>query len=277
MIIRPLSSIDDCRQVASLERIIWGYADAEDVTPPAMLIVSARRGGILLGAFDDGGALAGFVYSTPALKDGRVSQWSHTLGVVPGARSRGLGRRLKLAQRQAALDMGLDLIEWTFDPLQAENAYFNFARLGVVVEAYEVDLYGPSTSPLHAGTPTDRFVAEWRLREPHVERRVASSGIVMRDGALGRVPIVNPSGGDPASSGLHPGPADLSLDERRVLVEIPGGFVDIMERAPALALEWRLATREIFQHYLARGYRVVDFFLSRDAGRGQYLLARPAA
>ena len=120
--------------------------------------------------------MRGFVYSMPAIKDGRATQWSHMLGVAPEMRAAGLGRRLKLAQRQAALDMGLDLIEWTYDPLQAANAHLNFAKLGVVVEEYEENIYGESSSPLHRGTPTDRFVAEWRLREPHVERRIAARG-----------------------------------------------------------------------------------------------------
>ena len=163
MHIRPLTTLEECRQVAALEKTVWGYTDAEDVVPPPVLIVSIKRGGILLGAFDDGGSMRGFVYSMPAIKDGRPTQWSHMLGVTPEMRAAGLGARLKLAQRQAALDMGIDLIEWTYDPLQAANAHLNFAKLGIVVEEYEENIYGESSSPLHSGTPTDRFVAEWRL------------------------------------------------------------------------------------------------------------------
>ena len=174
MHIRPLTTLEDCRKVAELEKIVWGYTDAEDVVPPPVLIVSIKRGGVLLGAFDDAGEMKGFVYSIPALKDGRPTQWSHMLGVTPDARDSGLGVRLKLEQRHATLAMGIDLIEWTYDPLQALNAHLNFARLGVVVEEYEENIYGESSSPLHRGTPTDRFVAEWRLREPHVERRISS-------------------------------------------------------------------------------------------------------
>src|SRR5687767_12021383 len=178
MNIRPLTTLDDCRKVAQLERIVWGYTDAEDVVPPPVLIVSIKRGGILLGAFDDDGAMQGFVYSIPAIKDGRASQWSHMLGVMPGARGCGLGVQLKLAQRDAALAMGLDLIEWTYDPLQAVNAHLNFSRLGVVAQEYEENIYGASTSPLHAVSPTDRLIAAWRLRTPHVERRIAAAGPV---------------------------------------------------------------------------------------------------
>ena len=187
MQIRPLTTLDECRQVAALERTVWGYADAEDVVPPPVLIVSIKRGGILLGAFDDGGAMRGFVYSMPAIKDGRPTQWSHMLGVMPEMRAAGLGARLKLAQRQAALDMGLDLIEWTYDPLQAGNAHLNFSKLGIVVEEYEENIYGESTSALHRGTPTDRFVAEWKLREPHVVRRIVAAGVpTVRDSSVWR-------------------------------------------------------------------------------------------
>jgi predicted GNAT superfamily acetyltransferase len=272
MQIRALTTIDECRQVAALEKAVWGYTDAEDVVPPPVLIVSIKRGGILLGAFDDGGRMWGFVYSLPGIKDGRPTQWSHMLGVMPELRSGGLGARLKLAQRQAALDMGIDLIEWTYDPLQAANAHLNFARLGIVVSEYEENIYGASSSPLHAGTPTDRFVAEWRLREPHVERRINAARVLLRDSSIADAPVVNPS--QPGEPWLHPGAANLSIDARRLLVEIPLGFSEMLAKDPALANGWRMSTREIFQCYLARGYRVVDFFLSREANRGQYLITQ---
>ena len=273
---RPLTTLDDCQQVAALEKVVWGLQDAEDVVPPAVLIVSIKRGGILLGAFDDSGRMAGFVYSLAGLKDGRPMQWSHMLGVLPEARDSGIGRQLKLAQREAAIAMGLDLIEWTFDPLQALNAHFNFARLGVVVEHYEEDVYGASSSPLHRGAPTDRFVAEWRLRTAHVVRRIASQGqpqgqVMMRDARVLDAPIVNPS--VERANRPTPGAPDLSCDGPRVLVEIPTGFDVMLVDDPSLALEWRLSTRPVFQAYFARGYRAVDFLLSRAAGRGQYLLA----
>jgi len=273
VIIRDLTTIDDCRQVAALERDVWGYTDAEDVVPPPVLIVSAKRGGILLGAFDAGGVMKGFVYSIPAIKDGRLTQWSHMLGVTRDARDAGLGLTLKLAQRERSLQMGIDLVEWTYDPLQALNAHLNFTKLGVVVEEYEENIYGASSSPLHSGSPTDRFVAEWRLTTPHVERRIAAAGVgVVRDASVASAPLVNPS--QPAAHWLSPGVADLSLNAPRLLVEIPVGYAEMMVQNPPLALEWRMASRAIFQHYFARGYRAVDFFLSREAGRGHYLLAR---
>ena len=276
MIIRDLTTIEECRQVAVLERDVWGYTDAEDVVPPPVLIVSVKRGGILMGAFDAAGAMKGFVYSIPSIKDGRLAQWSHMLGVTREARGSGLGLRLKVAQRERALSMGIDLIEWTYDPLQALNAHLNFARLGVVVEEYEENIYGESSSPLHRGSPTDRFVAEWKLTAPHVERRLAAGGLgVMRDASVASAPLVNPS--ETAGSWLAPGNANLSIDARRILVEIPVGYAEMQQENPPLARGWRMESRAIFQHYLSRGYRVVDFFLSREAGRGHYLLVSPGA
>ena len=274
MHIRPLTTLEECRTVAELEKTVWAYADGDDIVPPPVLIVSIKRGGVLLGSFGDDGRMNGFVYSIPALKNGRLSQWSHMLGVTPDARAAGVGTALKLAQREATLAMGIDLIEWTYDPLQAMNAHLNFAKLGVVVEEYEENIYGDSSSPLHRGTPTDRFVAEWKLQEPHVLRRIASDArLAVKDRGVADAPVVNPSA--PAGKGLAPGQHDLERKDRRLRVEIPMGFGEMQREDPALALRWRLATRRIFQTYLARGYRVVDFFLARGEGRGWYLLAMP--
>ena len=268
--IRRLETLEDCRRVVALEKQVWGYTDAEDVVPAPVLIVSIKRGGVLLGSFDDSGEMSGFVYSIPGWKNGKPTQWSHMLGVVADARSAGSGRLLKLAQREATLAMGIDLIEWTYDPLQAFNAHLNFVRLGVVVEEYEENIYGESSSPLHQGSPTDRFIAEWHLREPHVERRVSTHGPVLRDASVASAPVVNPSKPGPW---LEPVEGELGHDSRRVLVEVPIGFSDMQAQVPELALHWRMTTRRIFQTYFSRGYRAVDFFLSREARRGQYLLA----
>ena len=272
MHLRALTALDECRQVAALERAIWQYSDPSDAVPAALMNVSIKRGAILIGGFDDAGVLQGFVYSAPGLRAGSPMQWSHTLGVAPLARGQGMGRRLKLAQREATLGMGLDLIEWTFDPLQTLNAHFNFSSLGVVVEEYQEDVYGDSSSALHRGAPTDRFLASWRIATPHVERRIAAHGRpFMRDSRVLDAPVVNPS--VLRDGQLVPGDADLAHDLPRILVEIPTGFDTMLASDHARALRWRLCTREIFQTYLARGYRAVDFLLARDADRGYYLLA----
>src|SRR2546428_6485041 len=184
---RDLRTLDELRKVVELEKVIWGV-DYTDVVSVPILAVTVKRGGVLIGAFDNDRLIA-FVYSLAGIKEGRPIQWSHMLGVVNEYRKAGLGRRLKLAQRLRTLDLGGDLIEWTYDPLQAINAHLNLARLGVVVEEYAVNMYGESTSPLHRGTPTDRFVAQWWIRRPHAERRVETPslpGIANTEGAEGQ-------------------------------------------------------------------------------------------
>jgi predicted GNAT superfamily acetyltransferase len=268
---RDLTTLDEFAQVVDLERHIWGPG-YDEVVPVPILAVTVHRGGILIGAFA-GERLIAFVYSLPGIKDGRPTQWSHMAGVVAEYRNAGLGRTLKMLQRERALAMGLDLIEWTYDPLQAMNAHLNFTKLGVVVEEYAENIYGESSSPLHRGNPTDRFVAEWRIRTPHVERRLTASGpLTPRSHEIGEAPRANRAA---AGAWLECADVDLTLDARRVAVEIPMGFTEMLSAAPDTARRWRLATRDIFTAYFAHGYRAVEFFLDRDARTGVYLLTGP--
>jgi chorismate synthase len=262
---RDLVTLEEFAQVVELEREIWGVGYG-DVVPVPIFAVTVKRGGILAGAFD-GGRLIAFVYSFPALKGGQATQWSHMLGVLDAYRSAGVGVRLKLLQRERALAMGIDLVEWTYDPLQAFNAHLNFARLGVVARDYEENIYGASTSVLHRGNPTDRFVAEWWIRKPHVERRIAGPKLVVRAHDVAGALSANR-----VTSARECGEVDLALDARRIRVEIPTGFTEMLAEAPDLAMRWRLATREIFTTYFGRGYQAVDFSLDRASGVGAYLL-----
>ena len=172
--IRNLSTYEEFKQVLDLERQVWGFSDPYDMVPPVVFTITVKRGAILLGAFDERDRMIGFSYSLVGMKAGKVLQWSHMTGVLPEYRG-GLGLRLKLAQRERALALGYDLIEWTFDPLQAMNAHLNMAKLGCVAEEYHRNVYGESTSDLHKGTPTDRLVAQWHIAEPHVARRLESA------------------------------------------------------------------------------------------------------
>jgi predicted GNAT superfamily acetyltransferase len=270
---RDLTTLEDYAQVVELERSVWGVGYG-DVVPVPILAVSVLRGGILIGAFT-GGQMVGFVYSLPGIKHGKATQWSHMLGVLEAHRNDGTGRQLKLLQRERTLAMGLELIEWTYDPMQALNAHLNFAKLGIVVEEYEENVYGTSSSPLHKGNPTDRFVAEWWIAKPHVERRLqGGAALTLRSDEVADAPAANRA---TAEGDWHTcDGVNLALDERRVRVEIPMHFTEMLSGAPEKALEWRLATREIFTTYFGRGYRAVDFFLDRPNGKGAYLLTRSA-
>ena len=169
--LRDLHSIPEYQHVVELERQIWGYTNDADVITVPVFIITIKRGAILIGAFEDE-RMIGFVYSLVGVKNGKAMQWSHMAGVLPEYRAKGMGRALKLAQRERALAGGFDLIEWTFDPLQAVNAHLNFAKLGVVADEYAINIYGDSSSALHRGTPTDRLVVQWNIGEPHVVRRI---------------------------------------------------------------------------------------------------------
>ena len=249
VVYRDLTTLEEFAQVVELEKEIWGPGYV-DVVPTPILTVTVKRGGILIGAFQSERASAermiGFVYSLPGIKNGKPTQWSHMAGVVKGSRRGGIGRELKLRQRERALAIGVDLIEWTFDPLQAANAHLNFASLGVIAEEYEQNIYGESTSPLHRGNPTDRLVVEWwirRAREPH-----------------------DWTGAQPCS--------DSAPTAGKLTIDVPAGFTEMLSSKPDLALEWRMKTRKLFTSAFAQGYRAVDFRLDALNAKGTYLLER---
>jgi predicted GNAT superfamily acetyltransferase len=270
--IRDLRSIDEFRKVVDLEREIWGYTDNADMVGVPVFIFTVHRGATLIGAFDAAERMVGFAYAVVGIKAGQPMLWSHMTGVLPEYRG-GLGYRLKLEQRERALAQRYDLIEWTFDPMQAMNAHFNFAKLGGVVEEYAVNFYGESTSALHRGTPTDRVVLSWRISAPHVVRRLDDiSALRARAHEVAEAPIVNPTMMEDEWRKTRK--IDLTLKDRRVWIEIPTGFTEMQQRAPERALAWRLDVRQMFEEYFAKGYRAVDFVLQRDAGLGRYLLAR---
>ncbi len=169
--IRELSAEPELREAVALQKTIWGFDDA-DLLPFRMFVVATRIGGQLLGAFDESRMIA-FCLAIPGLKAGNKPYLhSHMLGVLPEYRNAGVGRQLKLRQKEDALARRIDLIEWTFDPLDLKNAYFNIERLGAIVRRYVRNQYGISSSLLHGRVPTDRCVAEWWIAKPRVKVEV---------------------------------------------------------------------------------------------------------
>jgi predicted GNAT superfamily acetyltransferase len=164
--IEPLTTVEQFDRCVVLQLEVWGYSDG-DVIPRRVFIVARRIGGQVIGAFD-GDTQIGFAMSLPGYRDGRPYLHSHMLAVLPQYRNEGIGRRLKLAQRDDAIARGFSLMEWTFDPLEIRNAHLNISRLGAIVRRYQPDFYGPSSSPLQGGLPTDRLYAEWWLRSSRV-------------------------------------------------------------------------------------------------------------
>ena len=185
----PLTGLADFERCVELQLAVWGYSDG-DLIPKRVFIVAEAIGGQVIGAFA-GEELVGFAMSLPGYREGTAYLHSHMLAVLPEYRNAGLGRRLKLAQRADALERGIERMEWTFDPLEIKNAHLNIARLGAIARRYRRDFYGPSTSPLQGGLPTDRLVAEWWLRSPRVRATLGEEAEKSTEVApiLGRIDV----------------------------------------------------------------------------------------
>lgn len=169
--IETLTSVESLRQCVEIQREIWSWSD-EDLLPLRTLLLLRKIGGQVLGALESSGKVVGFINAFPGYRDGKVYLHSQMLGVRKHYQSQGVGKQLKLAQRDEAIHQGFQRIEWTFDPLETRNAQFNLERLGVICRRYVADAYGPSTSSLHGALPTDRLVAEWYVSSERVKSRV---------------------------------------------------------------------------------------------------------
>jgi predicted GNAT superfamily acetyltransferase len=270
--IRDLEAIPDVELMLRLEKEVWGLDDA-DVTPLTLAVALKAAGGILIGAFE-GRELVGFALAFPSFEHGRVGLHSHMLAVRPSHREYGLGYRLKLAQRERALTMGITEMTWTFDPLRSLNAHLNFSKLGVISDSYRVDFYGPQTSSHLHTNGTDRLWVTWRMSDSRVQQRLnGKDGSAAVLDALRHVePLVRFNGnGKPAEGDLA-----SALSRHRIAIEIPRDMDRIEHTDKALAHEWRLATRRAFTGGLHAGFLVKEFCRSvrGQQGPGVYLLER---
>ena len=234
--LRPLSQLEQFQRCVELQKLIWGFDDV-DIVPLRLFVVASKVGGQVFGAFDSN-QMIGFVMAIPGYRHGRSYLHSHMAAVLPDYQGQGIGRRLKLLQREDALARGMDLIEWTFDPLAFRNAHFNIERLGAIMRRYVHNQYGRTSSPLHGGLPTDRLVAEWWLKAPRVEAAVRGE----------RVP--------------HP------ADAQRI--HVPQRIHELKTTDLPAAEKLQTEVREQFEQWLGRGFAVVGFEHS-DTG-GTYLL-----
>jgi len=231
--VRPLTRTEDFEAAVQIQKEIWGFDDIE-LLPLRLFVVSTKVGGQVLGAFD-GGRLVAFLIAIPGIRaDGRRYLHSHMLGVLAEYRDRGLGRRLKLEQRREALSRGITLVEWTFDPLELKNAFFNLQRLGAVMRRFNPNQYGTTSSHLHGGLPTDRLVAEWYLASPRAEA------------------IAN---GQPFQRPL--------IEER---ISVPADIAEIRRSDPKRARDIQADIGQRFQEHFKRGQAVIGFEVSPDAG-----------
>jgi predicted GNAT superfamily acetyltransferase len=170
--LRRCKGIEDFRACVALQKEVWNFSDAE-LVPLRMFVVADKVGGQVMGAFD-GRQMVGFALSIPGTRSGHIYLHSHMLAVRKDHRNGGLGRRLKLMQREDALARGIELIEWTFDPLEIKNAYLNIEKLGAIARRYNINQYGITSSPLQGGLPSDRLIAEWWLKSNRVHTLLES-------------------------------------------------------------------------------------------------------
>ena len=260
--LRNVSSDEEYQAVVDLERDTWGVG-FEDTVPPTILMISQKMGGVLVGAFDEDDRMLGFLYGLSGFRYGRRAHWSHMLAVAREARGLGLGRALKVFQRELLLPLGVETVYWTYDPLVARNANLNLNRLGALPVEYVEDMYGEDTgSVLHSGLGTDRFVVAWAIASSRVDW------------------LIN---GAPASTPTRAAPP-FSVDESRpetVWVEVPPNIAAILHSSPETAFDWRRRTRTQFQELLGAGYEVTGFTWREnpeaDAGGDAGAPSRPDA
>lgn len=277
--IRAVCGADEFAAVEQVQRRVWEMPDWREAVPANLLITIQKNGGLVLGAYAGDqliGFALGFLGAESALGQTKIKHASHMLAVLPEYRARGIGVRLKLAQRDAARAQGLDLMTWTYDPLQALNATLNLWRLGAIARRYLPDAYGEMNDGLNAGMPSDRFEVEWRLNAPRVVARAqaeppkADWDALARAGAREIFRVVVDAAQLPRIEFVN------EIDGDTLLVEIPARLGQIKSAALACAREWRAHTRDIFQRAFAAGYRADNFVWAERAGipRAAYVLRK---
>jgi len=238
--VRALTTQPEFEDAVRLQKEIWGFKDIE-LLPMRLFIVATKVGGQAFGAYE-GARMVGFCLAIPGLKAGGKSYLhSHMLGVIPEYRDKGVGRRLKLKQREDAIERGIQLVEWTFDPLEIKNAYFNIERLGAIVRRYVRNQYGMTTSHLHGSLPTDRCVAEWWIESPRVDALL--------------------NGGPP-----------VARPETAERISVPTAIATMRREDPKHARQLQEEISNRFEEYFSRGLAVVGLEKSSDAGA--YLFGR---
>lgn len=268
--IRSLHNSAEMHAVEAVQRQVWP-GDNTSIVPSHLLLTAAHNGGLVLGAYAAEvlvGFVFGFVGTRPASGDAgpgpRLKHCSHMLAILPAYRNQHIGMRLKWAQRQHVLHQGIELITWTYDPLEARNAHLNIARLGTVCHSYLQNLYGAMTDALNMGLPSDRFQVDWWIASPRVARRR------QQPPQPPAATVILPHLLNPSQSGHpwpHPATVTLSPTSSQVLVEIPPDFQNLKRTDASLALAWRLHTRELFTQLFAQGYTADSFIRATMEGR----------
>lgn len=234
--IRKCEALEEMQACFALQKEVWNFSDAE-LVPVRIFVLATKIGGHVIGAFD-GRELIGFAVAIPGMRTGHCYLHSHMLAVRQQFRNAGLGRRMKLFQREEALARGFDLMEWTFDPLEIKNAYLNIEKLGAIARRYNVNQYGITSSPLQGGLPSDRLVAEWWMKSERVTGLLNGKG--------------------------------LPKFERRMCVEVPAQIYEWKASAATRtrALEVQKRNQEQLMKAFANGLSVLGYERDRSGGGG---------
>lgn len=251
--IRPVRARAEYDACVDLQRETWGRGFSE-VVPVSMMQITAKMSGVVTGAFGPAGELLGLVYGVTGMRRGELAHWSHMLAVRPEVRNQGIGRRLKLAQRQELHATGVGTMYWTYDPLVARNAHLNLNLLGATVDEFVPDMYGDSDSELHQ-LGTDRFIVKWDLRE---DSEVTAEA---------RVPEAAPSRPE-SRAVVRPGESEPLLKEDVDIVEvlIPKDIETVEARCFDEAVAWRRSTRRAFSRLLSGPYDITQFTAGEEYG-----------
>jgi predicted GNAT superfamily acetyltransferase len=268
IVVRDIDGKAEMREVEDLQREVWGLPDL-DVVPLTQLVAAKASGGVVIGAFDRE-ILAGFAYGFVGYEEGLVTHHSHMLAVRPDYRSFNIGYLLKLAQRERALEQGIERMTWTFDPLQSLNAYFNFNKLGVVSDQYFVNFYGEDAASFLHRNGTDRLWVTWLLKSRHVRERLDGT---VPGFEMGNVSPLVEVGKDNAPRCRT---FDKGLQDEQAVIEIPADINGLEQKSSEITAEWREATRSAFIEAVAAGYLVDGFHRGNrgDQSVGRYLLKR---
>jgi predicted GNAT superfamily acetyltransferase len=239
VIIRECETVEDFQQCIELERAVWRDDDI-GIMPIRLYLISKACKAPTIGAFDQSGRLVGFVHTMLALVGKNVVYHSHLAAVLEGLRHKDIGYRMKLAQRQFAIESGIPLIIWTFDPLQSRNAHLNINKLGAIIRRYELNYYGEGLSSVFdSGVPSDRIFAEWWVRSHHVTAALA---------------------GNRRQVSAHTGS-----------VIIPDDIDAVRARSIEEHLQWRLKVREEFYANLGKGLIGRGFERNAESAQSRYL------
>jgi predicted GNAT superfamily acetyltransferase len=262
--IRPVAGYAEYAACEEIQRAVWG----DDIVPLHMLLTAHISGGVLLGAFESeapSALMVGFAFGfLGRAADGRLKHCSHMAAVLPGYRDARIGERLKLAQREAVIAQGIELMTWTFDPLISRNARLNICKLGAICRTYKPNIYGPDPVP-EGALPSDRFQVEWWLGSPLVVARLAGHDSPPSAAAiLAGAALINP---DPE------GPAAPLFGERLAL-RIPADIDALRAANFPRAQAWSRQVRELATAAFAAGYHVAEY--ARESESGYYLLLRNA-